>query len=161
MLKYRLLTNQELNELEEEFKHFLIVNQIYDDEWRRINREKSEKVKALIEFFSNVVFEKALKKINFLEVITPTGINAFHCKPTEMELIGISSNNNTVDFNKLSTNTDFNQYQLNIFKTSKPYNKTREIEVFDLLESGCGIISEERYNKLKLAYNFSAKKNKN
>ncbi|PIZ06352.1 MAG: hypothetical protein COY57_02475, partial [Flavobacteriales bacterium CG_4_10_14_0_8_um_filter_32_5] len=70
MLKYRLLTSEELRELEEEFKHFLIINQIYDDEWKLLNQQKSQKVEELIVLFSNLVIEKALKKIAFLEIIT-------------------------------------------------------------------------------------------
>ena len=47
MLKYRLLTDDELKELEHEFKQFLIVNEIYDEEWRKLNAEKSKKVDEL------------------------------------------------------------------------------------------------------------------
>lgn len=161
MLKYRLLTNEELHELEEEFKHFLIINQIYDDEWKLLNQKKSEKVKELIVLFSNLVIEKALKKIVFLEIITNNGINAFYCKENEMELIGISTENKQFDFTLVKESSDIKNQSLSIFKTSKPYVKTREIEVFNLINSGCSIILAERYKKLELAYNLSIKQFKN
>ena len=50
---------------------------------------------------------------------------------------------------------------LDIFKTAKPYHKERELEVFELLNSGCSIIDEERFNKLEMAHNYSTKKMKN
>lgn len=161
MLKYRLLTNEELHELEEEFKHFLIINQIYDEEWKLLNQQKSKKVEELIVLFSNLVIEKALKKITFLEIITNNGINAFHCKESEMELIGISSENKQFDFTLVKESSDIKNQSLSIFKTSKPYAKTREIEVFNLINSDCKIISSERYQKLELAYNLSIKQFKN
>jgi len=161
MLKYRLLTSEELRELEEEFKHFLITNQIYDDEWKLLNQQKSQKVEELIVLFSNLVIEKALKKIAFLEIITNNGINAFYCKENEMELIGISTENKQFDFTLVKESSDIRNQSLSIFKTSKPYFKTREIEVFNLINSGCSIISSERYKKLELAYNLSIKQFKN
>ncbi|NCP46512.1 MAG: hypothetical protein GW818_08880 [Flavobacteriales bacterium] len=161
MLKYRLLTSEELRELEEEFKHFLIINQIYDDEWKLLNQQKSQKVEELIVLFSNLVIEKALKKIAFLEIITNNGINAFYCKENEMELIGISTENKQFDFTLVKESSDIRNQSLSIFKTSKPYFKTREIEVFNLINSGCSIISSERYKKLELAYNLSIKQFKN
>ncbi|MBW6481704.1 MAG: hypothetical protein K0B10_01465 [Vicingaceae bacterium] len=161
MLKYRLLTNEELHELEEEFKHFLIINQIYDDEWKLLNQQKSEKVKELIVLFSNLVIEKALKKVTFLELTTNNGINAFHCKENEIERIGICSENKQFDFTLVKEPSDIQNQHLSIFKTSKPYIKTRETEVFNLINSGCSIISAERYKKLELAYNLSIKQVKN
>ncbi|PIQ14431.1 MAG: hypothetical protein COW67_13845 [Flavobacteriales bacterium CG18_big_fil_WC_8_21_14_2_50_32_9] len=161
MLKYRLLTSEELRELEEEFKHFLIINQIYDDEWKLLNQQKSQKVEELIVLFSNLVIEKAIKKIAFLEIITNNGINAFYCKENEMELIGISTENKQFDFTLVKESSDIRNQSLSIFKTSKPYFKTREIEVFNLINSGCSIISSERYKKLELAYNLSIKQIKN
>lgn len=161
MLKYRLLTIEELHELEEEFKHFLIINQIYDDEWKLLNQQKSQKVEELIVLFSNLVIEKALKKIAFLEIITNNGINAFYCNENEMELIGISTENKQFDFTLVKEPSDIRNQSLSIFKTSKPYIKIREIEVFNLINSGCSIISAERYKKLELAYNLSIKQIKN
>jgi len=161
MLKYRLLTSEELRELEEEFKHFLIINQIYDDEWKLLNQQKSQKVEELIVLFSNLVIEKAIKKIAFLEIITNNGINAFYCKENEMELIGISTENKEFDFTLVKESSDIRNQSLSIFKASKPYIKIREIEVFNLINSGCSIISSERYKKLELAYNLSIKQFKN
>ena len=160
MLKYRLLTDKELKELEEEFKHFLILNQIYDEEWKQLNKDNSKKVDELIILFSNLVLEKALKNISFLEIITTNGINAFHFKKDEIELIGIIASKK-IDFTQFKSNENIEQCNLNIFKTSKPYHNTKEQEVFNLLNSGCSIISAERYKKLELAYNLSLKKSKN
>ncbi len=158
-MKYRCLTDNELKELETEFKHFLISNSVYTDQWVELNKNKDEKVGQLIEMFSDIVLDKALKKIQFLEHITSTDIKAFKCDSEQMTLIGITSNNKNIDFTKALLADFIND--LDIFKTTKPYFKQRELEVFELLESGCSIIDEERFKKLELAYTYSSNPIKN
>lgn len=158
-MKYRLLTNEELKELEEDFKHFLITNHVYNEEWIQLNKSNDKKVMELVELFSDIVFEKALSKINFLETINSRGISVFFCNKNEILMIGISSANETIDFTK-HTFEDFKN-DLTIFKTAKSYSKKREEEIFDLLNSGCSIINEERFKKIELVYTYSTKTAKN
>jgi hypothetical protein len=158
-MKYRSLTDEELKELEEEFKHFLITNNVYTEEWENLNKQKDKKVQDLVEMFSDIVLDKALKSIKYLEHITPQDIKSFKCEEDKMELIGIASKNQNIDFTK-DVLSDFKD-ELDIFKTTKPYNKEREQEVFNLLQSGCTIIDEERFKKLELAHTYSTKQIKN
>jgi hypothetical protein len=158
-MKYRSLTDEELKELEEEFKHFLITNNVYTEEWEKLNKQKDKKVLDLVEMFSDIVLDKALKSIKYLEHITPQDIKSFKCEEDKMELIGIASKNQNIDFTK-DVLSDFKD-ELDIFKTTKPYNKEREQEVFNLLQSGCTIIDEERFKKLELAHTYSTKQIKN
>lgn len=158
-MKYRLLTDEELKELEEDFKHFLITNNIYNEEWIQLNQTGDKRVGELVELFSDIVLEKALSKINFLEIINKESICAFYCSTDEMVLIVISSENSKIDFTK-HTFGDFKN-DLTIFKTTKPYEKKREEEIFNLLNSGGSIITEERFKKIELAYTYSTKTSKN
>ena len=158
-MKYRSLTDDELSELEEEFKHFLITNNVYTEEWEKLNKTKDKKVQELVEMFSDIVLDKALKNIKFLEHITPQDIKSFKCEEDKMVLIGVASKNQNIDFTK-DTLADFKD-ELDIFKTTKPYNKEREMEVYELLSSGCSIINEERFKKLELAHTYSTKQIKN
>lgn len=158
-MKYRILTDEELAELENEFKQFLITNNIYTEEWEVLNKKKDKKVDELVEMFSDIVLDKALKNIKYLEHITPTDIKSFKCDTTEMVLIGITSKNKNIDFTT-DVLADFAE-ELDIFKTSKPYFKDRELEVFELLQSGCSLIDEERFNKLEMAHTYSTKQIKN
>ena len=158
-MKYRCLTDKELSELEEEFKHFLITNNVYTEEWEKLNKNRDEKVQHLVEMFSDVVLDKALKNIKFLEHITPQDIKTFKCDKEQMTLIGIASKNQKIDFTK-DTLSEFKD-DLDIFKTIKPYHKERELEVFDLLQSGCSIVNEEQYKKIELAHTYSTKEIKN
>ena len=158
-MKYRILSDEELKELEGEFKHFLITNNVYTEEWEELNKTKDKKVMELVELFSDIVLDKALKNIKYLEHVTPHDIKSFWCEKDKMTLIGIASKNKEIDFTKHSL-ADFAD-DLDIFKTSKKYHKEREREVFELLQSGCTLIDQERFSKLDLAYNYSTKKMKN
>lgn len=154
-MKYRCLSDDELKELETEFKQFLIANHVYTEEWEELNKKKDKRVQELVEIFSDIVFEKALTNIKYLEHVTKKDIKAFFCNNKEMVLIGITSNNSKLDFRENAL-SDYDG-DLDIFKTKKPYTKTRQEEVFQLLESGCSIIDEERFKKLDLAYTYSTK----
>lgn len=158
-MKYRCLTDEELQELEEEFKQFLIANGVHAEEWEELNKKEDDRVMQLVEIFSDIVMEKALTNIKFLEHTTPTDIKAFACFDKEMVLIGVTSANKALDFTKNAL-ADFKD-KLSIFKTNKVYSKQREEEVFQLLESGCSIIDENRFKKLELAYVQSIKSSQN
>lgn len=160
MLKYRLLTDEELKELEHEFKQFLIVNEVYDEEWRKLNAENSKKVVELIVLFSNLVIEKSLKKIMFLELVTEEGIKAFHYKENEAILIGITSDQKNINFLTVSTEK-LTTAPLKIYSVTKKYEASREEEVFKMLQSGAGIIDEQRFRQLELAYEYSTQKKQN
>ena len=158
-MKYRILSDEELKELEQEFKHFLISNGVHTEEWEELNKKKDEKVQDLVEMFSDIVMDKALKNIKYLEHTTSQDIKSFKCDEEQMILIGITSKNREIDFTK-DVLSDFAD-DLDIFKTSKAYHKQRELEVFELLNSGCSIIDEERFKKFDMAYNYSTKQIKN
>ncbi|MEN9969111.1 MAG: hypothetical protein RIR94_1305 [Bacteroidota bacterium] len=63
MLKFRPLTTQELTELETEFKQFLVINALYDDEWRQLAANNPSKAQEFIDLFSNIVLEKVYTKL--------------------------------------------------------------------------------------------------
>ena len=58
MVKYRYLTDQELQEFEEEFKHFLIANGLHAEEWEKLNNEDPDKAIEVVGLFSNLILDK-------------------------------------------------------------------------------------------------------
>jgi hypothetical protein len=63
MLKFRALTAAELAELEIEFKQFLIVNELYDAEWRELATKNPQKAQEFIDTFANIVLEKVYNQL--------------------------------------------------------------------------------------------------
>ncbi|MEN9699154.1 MAG: hypothetical protein RLZZ301_352 [Bacteroidota bacterium] len=62
-MRFRLLTTAELAALETEFTQFLVVNGLYDLEWRKLAQEDPEKANQFVALFSDIVLEKVYSKI--------------------------------------------------------------------------------------------------
>ncbi len=147
-VKYRQLTQKELKEFEKEFIDFLVVNGITADEWVNLKSNDKEKAELIIDKFSDVIFESILRKVNFLEFISPLSIKCFQCLKDKMVLVGIDApKNSNIDFTK-SIPTTFDD--LEVYTTEKSYSKQRELELFDLIESGAQISRGEWFKKLCL-----------
>lgn len=151
-MKYRCLTNKELKELEDDFKTFLIANHVHAEEWEKINKTYPDKAQELVEMFSDIVLDKALKNIKYVEYVNKDNIKSFFCDENEITLIGVTSNSSDVDFTKQKLN-EIKPSHLSLFKATKPYAKNRELEIFDLIESGCSIGHKDLYDNLLTAYN--------
>ena len=69
-MKYKILKDNELKALEEDFIAFLITNGVHNEEWLAINENEPDKAITLVEMFSDIVWEKALKQIKIIEHAT-------------------------------------------------------------------------------------------
>ncbi len=152
--KYRQLTLPELKELEKEFIEFLIINGIEAKEWESMKVVAHEKAEAMITLFSDVVFEGILRKVTFLEFRSPQDLKAFQCLEERMVLVALHSENTTVNF----THDQFSVVTMEkpptgirIYTTSKPYNRSREAELFDMLQAGCTLSDGRLFKVLSLA----------
>jgi len=146
-LSYRQLTEEELEELKEEFIQYLVANGIDAQMWERFKKEDPEKSDVFVREFSKVVLEKSLEKIEYLEHRTPTDLKLFFCDKDKIELIALKSQ--TVDLTNLSTFTAEDFKKIEVFTASKPYQKKREVELFEMTEKGCEITSHVLFNLLK------------
>lgn len=152
-MKFRRLTLDELKELHEEFIQFLASNTITGEEWKHLKENNYEKAETLIEIFSDIVIEKSLSNIRFLEKREPKNLLLFHCKENEVDLIGLSlPEDSKVDLTNnehiASVASEDMQTDLKIFRSSKMYQNNREEEVFKLLNEGCLITDEKLYSAL-------------
>lgn len=150
MTKYRRLTLEELEEFNKEFIDFLVVNGIVADDWVKMKRDEPEKANLVIDKFSDVVFEGAMRKIKYLEFVSSKSIKCFQCLDNEITLVGIdTSKDSEIDF---STNSwQENLSDLSVYTQTKTYNKVRELELFDMIQSGASISKGELFKQLCLA----------
>jgi hypothetical protein len=154
-VKYRLLTSEELVSLEKEFINFLVSNTITADDWLNIKEHEQERAAQLIEIFSDMVLERSLQKIEYVENKTAHEIRIFNFGPEECVLVGIKIDpelpvNLTEDdaYSKVSILLEQNEgASVKVFTTCKEYVKSREEELFDMLESG-SLITHDRHFKL-------------
>jgi hypothetical protein len=151
-MKYRILTNEELAPLAEDFKHFLIVNGVHTEEWIRINSNEPQKAKDLVEIFSDTVLQKVYEKITHLEFRSPDSCIVFHFLPEKVALISIQKKGNseanfsTVESIHLALTEQTKTLQF--FQSEKKYSATREQEIHRMLEEGCFISSADFWQSL-------------
>jgi sulfur relay (sulfurtransferase) DsrF/TusC family protein len=149
-MKFRKLDKEELQEMEPEFIRFLAANTITGDDWEKLKVENLEKAEGLIEIFSDIVFEKILKKIEYLEIKTPNDLRTFHCEAEKIKMIGLKINGeSSVDFTKNQDPTQImsllrlSNAKLQLYKGEKSYAKEREVELFELMEQQGALISKD------------------
>lgn len=139
-MRYRMLSQEELELLEEDLKAFLIVNGIHADEWEQMNTAAPEKAIELVELFSDTVLQKVYENLRFIEHRTKRSCMVFNLKPDRIELISINATTDTVNLstpNSIHDALSNSAKQLTVFKTEKSYSKVREDEIHELLEQGC------------------------
>jgi hypothetical protein len=152
-MKYKRLTTEELKELQPEFVHFLAAAQITGADWDAMKKNELSKAEALIEVFSDMVYDKVMSKIKFLEYREKKTLNIFHCTDEGITLVGLRVNEHsaldlTAD-DVFSQWTVSNTNSVNVIKTERPYLKERGVEVFELLQRGCLITDDRMFNLLK------------
>lgn len=144
-MKYRLLTNEELEIFSEDFKHFLIVNGVHNEEWVEMNKSDIPKAQSMVELFSDTVLQKVYEKLKFIEHRSPSSCMVFKLNEANIELISINAKSELVD---LSTPESIHNSlvktpnDLSVFKSSKEYIKNREQEIHEMLKQGCVNSSE-------------------
>lgn len=150
MAKYRKLTLEELESLEPEFIEFLVVNGIPADEWEQLKKDES-KADQLIHSFSDVVFEKILRQIQYLTHYSKRSIKTFKCDEDQIFLVGVDTDDPSID---LTTDTDIKRFRqsppgdLKIYKSSKSYHPDRQSELYKMLEQGCQKTDNSLYDLL-------------
>lgn len=154
-MNYRRLTVEELENLREEFVRFLAAHQVSSPDWERMKTDDPGKAGALLDEFSERVFDNILKKVEYLEFKTPQDIKTFHCLPDKIRLLGLMVEGETeVDFTGDQSAGDMlgilqkSGASLKMYSAEKAYGGSREQELFRMLEQGCLISKEGEMYKL-------------
>lgn len=151
-MKYRILSDEELKNLEEDFKKFLVASDISSEEWIKINSDSPEKAKEFVELFSDLVLQKVYESVKYIEHRSVTDLKVFNFEKDKIRLIGLKAKSDHVDFstpesinNSLKNKAD----DIEIFHGSKKYDSERETELFEMLQKGCVNSSESFWQKLE------------
>ncbi len=151
-MKYRQLTKEQFIELHKEFAEFLATQQIDAKEWHKIKKEKPSMAEEELNIFSDVVWEDVLSKTEYLEHISANDINLFKCNSQEIIRIYIKLKDENKSFLDLE---DFQWFlknpldeQIDYFKAEKKYIKTRNSELFELIEMGSQISKGELFTAI-------------
>ena len=147
-----MLSTEEMEIFDEDFKHFAITNGVSNEEWLEMNQSNKELATKLVEIFSDTVLQKVYEKLKYIEHRSADSCLVFQFNEANIELISIVANDKSVD---LSTPESIHEAFLNqaerlsMFRTTKPYVKAREEELHDMLQQGCVNSSEEFWLSLE------------
>ena len=148
-MKYRKLNIDELQELETEFIRFLASNTVTGDDWQKLKTEQPQKAEGLIEIFSDIVFDKIIKDIEYLDLKMPQDYRTFHCQKDKIIMLGIKTNGSSgLDFTKNESPAQMMDQiqksgaQLQLYSGQKAYQPNREQELFKMMENGA-LISKD------------------
>ncbi|WP_018342068.1 DUF6495 family protein [Cytophaga aurantiaca] len=143
MPTYRLLTFEELTELEKEFVEYLVLNGITAEDWVKMKAEDKDGAEQIIELFSDVVFEGIMRNVMYLEYRAENFVHAFQCLTDKLVLVAMESEDdsavNFLDSAFIEASAINPPDKLIVRTTSKSYSKTRERELFDMIQAGCTI----------------------
>ena len=147
-MKYRRLTLEELNDMETEFVRFLVSNTVTAEDWEKLKSDDPERAEKLIEIFSDIVFDKVLEKVKYIEHRSPYDIKTFRCLEDKIELLGLKvSSVAGIDFTQSQTTDNMLAYLKNapsgsvqMYSAEKAYkDNDPKKEIFNMLENGAAI----------------------
>lgn len=148
MVKYRRLSDEELKELEQEFKQFLIANGVHNEQWISINETQADEALNLVDMFSDLVLEKSLEQIKYLIHCTSKDLKVFWFQKEEARLVALSSNTAAVNFTNETWIGEIPDHfgQVECFTSSKQFEEeNRSTEVFNLIKAGAKVSSEQMF----------------
>lgn len=138
-MRYRFLTDKELQELEPEFKQFLISNHLYNEEWAELNQKNPEKAKEVVGVFSDLVLDKALTEMQFLVHVASDKVKVFWFQSEKAWMVGLDyiGNSKVLDYTNFIEVIQKEPESFKSYEATKAYEKElRNKEAFDLLELG-------------------------
>ncbi len=149
-MKYARLTKEQLEEMHQEFITFLSTQGIDAEEWKKIKENKPKLAEEEIDIFSDLVWEKVLNKVKFLEHFSKQQMFLFKIEEFQISLIGVKVENQAIDI----TTSDGYQWlrknlmdeQVNIYTSTKPISEERNTDIFALIKQGAHITKGELYN---------------
>ena len=145
-MRFRKLSNVELEALSEELIQFLVVQGIDDELWRKINKESPQKAEELVSLFSDTVLQKVYSKVGFLYFVSEQIFSIFKIEGEDMEAIVIKNKSKTESFQNLKSvmtriTEDKNDYE--VLHAKRALGDKILDEIHALTEKGCLVAEEE------------------
>lgn len=148
-MKYSRLSKEQFEELHQEFINFLATQSITADEWEDIKKNKPDVAEQELDVFSDLVWFGVLKKVEYLEHISPQQIHLFKCKDKQMRLIALKIDKEAIDF---TTKEGFEWLRNNLlsddiefFNANKEYSDDKYLDIFKMIQQGAAITKGELF----------------
>ena len=156
-MKYRILSKEELEPLKDDIIKFLSVNTITGEDWVKIKAEKPKEANTLLGMFCDIVWEKSLEKIKYLEHRDEKYLKVFQCGTDKIEMVGFSVNAKNAPsllaeetYTKLGSGAlKFSELKAEFYTSEKDYDTDRHQDMFKMMEGGCRPCEETYFYGIK------------
>jgi chloramphenicol O-acetyltransferase len=149
LVKYKRLTLTELKLLEKQFIQYLAFNSISAKDWEKMKTCDLDKVEAVIDDFSDFIYESTLTKIEYLVLKQKNSLNCIKVNENDFDQYILTSKTESINFES------FNQEMLNEKHTNinvfylKRNTNNLTATLLQLIEQGAEIVDESLYLYLK------------
>ncbi|MFD1614155.1 DUF6495 family protein [Gelatiniphilus marinus] len=147
-MKYSRLTKEQFEELHQEFINFLATQSITANEWANLKENKPELAEMELDVFSDLIWEGALNKAEYLEHISPQHMYLFRLGEFKMHAIVVNLKND-VD---ITTQAGYNWLRENLMdenveflQADKDYTEDKNLDKFKMIEQGAVITKGDLY----------------
>ena len=147
-MKYRRLTKEQFEELHQEFINFLATQSVTADEWENLKVNKPDMAEMELDVFSDLIWEGALNKAEYLENISPKHMYLFHLDEDKMHAIVLNIKSD-VD---ITTAEGYNWLRENLMddnveflQADKAYKADKNLDKFKMIEQGAVITKGDLY----------------
>lgn len=151
-MKYTRLTKEQFEALHEEFARFLASQSITADEWEKLKVEKPNVAEDELDIFSDLIWERTLNNVQFLENWSEQQVFLFHFKKNNIHLIAVKISDPTIN---ILTEEGLHWLEesigkdvVEIFEAEKKYITEPNIEKFNFIKEGAIITEGGFYNTL-------------
>ena len=153
-MKYRYLTYEEFTVVEDDFSNYLYDCGLSPYEWKLLQDQYSEQAWSMLGEYSDLVFDRMVKDVRYLEYRSEKRLKAIECHKDYMVSIGVeipeSSKLNLTDIGSLLNIDRVDQHAYKCFEFIVSYHKDRDHQIFDMIEEGCYVVDSSVFNKLKI-----------
>lgn len=151
-MRYRCLTYQEFELMEPDFNDYLYHQGFSKFEWNLLLDYDSLEAQNILKKYSDQAFEKVMRDVDYLQYRSKRKLTTIHFRDAYFTTIQVSIlNTSEVDLTDESSLNQLMQckaYALGFYKQTQEYNKKREIQIFNLIESGYHVVSQASFKKL-------------
>ena len=153
-MKYQRLSTEELEALKDDFIRFIASQGIDADAWQKMKSDSIQEAEEIIDIYSDLVYEQALSKCNYLEHISAKEFKTIQYNDEEAIVFGIKVkegsdiNLNTDNFQK-DVELGLANNEIEVFSATKKHEKLREQEMFEWIKNGAYMADELWFNQMK------------
>ncbi len=142
-MKFRRLKAEELDSLEEDFIQFLASNTVTADDWKSMQNNAPEKAEEMIDVFSDVVWDKILGNIKYMQHRFPQELRVYKFDENEASAIVLRFKSNGIDLTNnddvqgiATGKIDLTKFSPEVLHGTRAYRSNRKQEIFVLMEQG-------------------------